>query len=139
MEHSTIKRLFNIALLSILTIGMFACALGPCDLKMSKSKIVFDRTESEAIVKCLNGGINLDNLYILDSEGKIVSSIDWEGIWTGMGGGGNDWISAEISEDNYSVTIKVKANDSGEQRMAKVFLLAIEGDRGASVKVVQNP
>ena len=139
MEHSTIKHLFNIALLSILTIGMFACALGPCDLKMSKSKIVFDRTESEAIVKCLNGGINLDNLYILDSEGKIVSSIDWEGIWTGMGGGENDWISAEISEDNYSVTIKVKANDSGEQRMAKVFLLAIEGDRGASVKVVQNP
>ena len=117
---------------------MFACAKGPCDLKMSKSKIVFDRTESEAIVKCLNGGINLDNLYILDSEGKIVSSIDWEGIWTGMGGE-NDWISAEISEDNYSVTIKVKANDSGEQRMAKVFLLAIEGDRGASVKVVQNP
>ena len=138
MEPSTIKQLFNIALLSILTIGMFACALGPCDLKMSKSKIVFDRTESEAIVKCLNGGINLDNLYILDSEGKIVSSIDWEGIWTGMGGE-NDWISAEISEDNYSVTIKVKANDSGEQRMAKVFLLAIEGDRGASVKVVQNP
>ena len=118
---------------------MFACALGPCDLKMSKSKIVFDRTESEAIVKGLNGKINLDNLYILDSEGKIVSSIDWEGIWTGLGGGENDWISAEISEDNYSVTIKVKANDSGEQRMAKVFLLAIEGDRGASVKVVQNP
>ena len=56
-----------------------------------------------------------------------------------LGGGENDWISAEISEDNYSVTIKVKANDSGEQRMAKVFLLAIEGDRGASVKVVQNP
>ena len=138
MEHSTIKHLFNIALLTILTIGMFACAKGPCDLKMSKSKIIFDRTESEAIVKCLNGKIYLGNLYILDSEGKIVSSIDWEGIWTGMGGE-NDWISAEISEDNYSVTIKVKANDSGEQRMAKVFLLAIEGDRGASVKVVQNP
>ena len=139
MEHSTIKRLFNIALLSILTIGMFACALGPCDLKMSKSKIIFDRTESEAIVKCLNGGINLGNLYILDSEGKILSSIiDSDGMWTGMGGE-NDWISAEISEDNYSVTIKVKANDSGEQRMAKVFLQAIEGDRGASVKVVQKP
>ena len=138
MEHSTIKYLFNIALLTIFTIGLFACAKGPCDLKMSKSKIIFDRTESEAIVKCLNGGIYLGDLYILDSEGKIVSSIDLEGMWTGMGGE-NDWISAEISEDNYSVTIKVKANDSGEQRMAKVFLLAIEGDRGASVKVVQKP
>ena len=105
---------------------------------MSKSKIIFDRTESEAIVKCLNGKIYLGNLYILDSEGKIVSSIDWEGIWTGMEGE-NDWISAEISEDNYSVTIKVKANDSGEQRMAEVFLPAIEGDRSASVKVAQKP
>ena len=86
MAHSTIKHLFNIALLSILTIGMFACAKGPCDLKMSKSKIILDRTESEAIVKCLSGKIYLGKLDIRDSEGKIVSSIDWEGIWTGMGG-----------------------------------------------------